>query len=58
VTTSQFDLTVLSYHSVEIADAITGAEFVMLEESGHVALMETPEAFASVCLNFLDRMVS
>lgn len=57
VTTSQFDLTVPSYHSREIADAIDGAEFVMLEKSGHVALMETPEAFAKVCLEFLDRVV-
>jgi pimeloyl-ACP methyl ester carboxylesterase len=56
VTTSQFDLTVPSYHSREIADEIAGAEFVMLEDSGHVALMETPEAFANVCLDFLDRM--
>lgn len=55
VTTSRFDLTVPSYHSREIADAIAGAEFVMLEESGHVALMETPEAFAQVCLDFLAR---
>lgn len=55
VTTSEFDLTVPSYHSVEIADAIADAEFVMLKKSGHVALMETPEAFAQVCLEFLDR---
>jgi len=55
VTTSRFDLTVPSYHSREIADAIAGAEFVMLEESGHVALMETPDVFADVCLDFLDR---
>lgn len=56
VTTSQFDLTVPSYHSREIADEIADAEFVMLEESGHVALMETPGAFAQVCLDFLGRM--
>ena len=55
VTTSRYDLTVPSYHSREIADAIDSAEFVMLEESGHVALMETPEAFAKVCLDFLER---
>lgn len=55
VTTSRHDLTVPSYHSREIADAIAGAEFAMLEESGHVALMETPEAFANVCLDFLGR---
>jgi 3-oxoadipate enol-lactonase len=58
VTTSRFDLTVPSYHSVEIADAIPGAEFVMLEESGHVALMETPEAFANVCLAFLGQIAA
>ncbi|MGB0631106.1 MAG: alpha/beta fold hydrolase [Alphaproteobacteria bacterium] len=56
VTTSRFDLTVPSYHSVEIAGAIPGAEFVMLEDTGHVALMETPEAFAQVCLDFLGRV--
>lgn len=56
VTTSRFDLTVPSYHSREIADAIDGAEFVMLEDTGHVALMEAPEAFAKVCLVFLDRV--
>ena len=56
VTTSQFDLTVPPYHSREIADAIPGAEFVMLEQSGHVALMETPGVFAQVCLEFLDRV--
>ena len=58
VTTSRFDLTVPSYHSHEIAGAIPGAEFVMLEDSGHVALMETPEAFAKVCLEFLDRQAA
>lgn len=57
VTTSQFDLTVPSYHSREIADAIANAEFVMLPHSGHVALMETPDRFAEVCLDFLDRVV-
>lgn len=55
VTTSQFDLTVPSYHSREIAAEIADAEFVMLEKSGHVALMETPEAFANVCVDFLGR---
>jgi len=29
---------------------------VMLEQSGHVALMETPGVFAQVCLEFLDRV--
>lgn len=58
VTTSKFDLTVPPYHSREIADEIAGAEFVMLEESGHVALMETPETFANACLDFLDRMTA
>ena len=28
----------------------------MLEDTGHVALMETPEAFAHVCLAFLERV--
>ena len=38
--------------------ALARAEFVMLEDSGHVALMETPEAFAKVCLEFLDRQAA
>lgn len=56
VSTSKFDLTVPSNYSREIADVIAGAQYVVLPESGHVALMETPEAFAKVCLEFLDRV--
>ena len=56
VTTSELDLTVPPHHSHEIAQQIPGAELVVLKGTGHVALMETPENFARICLAFLDRV--
>lgn len=38
----------------ELADGITGAEFVVFEQSGHFAPVEEQEKFASTVLGFLE----
>lgn len=58
VTTSTMDLAVPPALSHEIAARIPGAEMKVLQGTGHVALMERPEEFARVCLDFLDRVAS
>jgi 3-oxoadipate enol-lactonase len=38
-----------------LADAIPGAEYVVLADSGHLTNMEQPDAFNAAVLDFLDR---
>lgn len=56
VTTSTMDLAVPPALSHEIAARIPGAEMVVLDGTGHVALMERPEEFARICLDFLHQV--
>ncbi len=56
VTTSDHDLIVAPHHAREIHRGIPGSRFVILEGTGHVALMERPEAFARLCLDFLRKV--
>lgn len=53
VTCSDLDLIAAPHHSREIAARIPGATLIELTGTGHVALMERPDEFAGVCLNFL-----
>lgn len=53
VTGSDRDLIVAPHHAEEIHARIPGSRLVLLEGTGHVALIERPEAFARVCLEFL-----
>ena len=38
----------------EIAQAIPGAELVLIEDAGHFVFLEQPEVIASVVADFLD----
>ncbi len=53
VTCSDRDMICPPYLSQEIHRLIEGSRFVLLEGTGHVALIEQPAAFAHVCLDFL-----
>jgi len=53
VTCSTLDVIAAPHHSREIADRISMARLVELSDTGHVALMERPQEFADLCLEFL-----
>lgn len=53
VTTSDRDLIVAAHHAREIHRRIPGSRLVVLEGTGHVALIEEPEMFGRLCLEFL-----
>ncbi|MGI9604697.1 MAG: alpha/beta fold hydrolase [Acidimicrobiales bacterium] len=55
VTSSDLDLIAAPHHGREIASLIPGATFHLFEGTGHVALIERPEAFSEVCLDFLEK---
>jgi len=55
ITCSDLDLIASPHLSEEIHARIAGSEFKLLKGTGHVALMEEPEMFAEVCLEFLNR---
>tara|TARA_A100001037_G_scaffold302752_1_gene335121 strand:- start:148 stop:942 length:795 start_codon:yes stop_codon:yes gene_type:complete len=56
VTCSDLDLIASPHLSEEIHARISGSELKILEGTGHVALMEAPEMFAEICLEFLNRV--
>ncbi len=58
VTCSDLDLIASPHLSAEIHAQIPGSELKILEGTGHVALMEDPEGFAQVCLDFLRRVAN
>jgi pimeloyl-ACP methyl ester carboxylesterase len=49
------DILVPSSFSEQLAEGIPNAELVVLEKTGHGLLIETPEAVATVMLDFLSR---
>ena len=53
VTASTHDLIVDPHHARGIAEQIPGAKLVIMEGTGHVALVERPEEFTRICLDFL-----
>lgn len=58
VTCSDLDLIASPHLSDEIHAQIPGSELKILNGTGHVALMEAPEMFADICLEFLSRVSS
>ena len=56
VTCSDLDLIASPHLSEEIHAQIPESELRILKGTGHVALMEAPEMFADVCLEFLNRV--
>ena len=56
ITCSNLDLIASPHLSAEIHAKIPGSELKILEGTGHVALMEDPDGFAEVCLEFLRRV--
>lgn len=57
VTGSIHDMIVAPHHAEEIHSRIQGSRKIILEETGHVALIEQPEEFARICLEFLREVV-
>ncbi|MDA1001716.1 MAG: alpha/beta hydrolase [bacterium] len=53
VTASKRDLIVGWHQAVEQHERIAGSKLVILEETGHVALVESPGEFTGICLDFL-----
>jgi len=56
VTASSHDLIVAPHHAEEIHSRIEGSRKVILEGTGHVALIERPGEFARICLEFLRKV--
>ncbi len=53
VTASDRDMIVATHRAEEIQGAIAGARLVVMAGTGHVALIERPDEFAGICLDFL-----
>ncbi|MBI3128800.1 MAG: alpha/beta fold hydrolase [Candidatus Tectomicrobia bacterium] len=53
ITASTHDLIVGTHEAEEIHRRIPGSRLVIMEGTGHVALLERPEAFGRICLGFL-----
>lgn len=53
VTCSELDIIAAPHLSQEIHQRIAGSRLHIMQGTGHVALMEAPEAFARICLDFL-----
>ena len=53
ITCSDRDLIVDPHHAREMHARIEGSRLVVMEGTGHVALIECPDAFARVCREFL-----
>lgn len=58
MTASKLDLIIETHHAEEIHSRVEGSHMIILEGSGHVALIETPEKFARLCLDFLQEVVN
>lgn len=57
ITCSVLDLIASPHLSQMMHERIPGSQLRILEGTGHVALMEAPEMFANICLEFLDTIV-
>ena len=58
ITCSELDVIAAPHLSQMIHERIAGSQLRILEGTGHVALMEAPEAFAHICLEFLHTVVA
>jgi pimeloyl-ACP methyl ester carboxylesterase len=56
VTCSELDVIAAPHLSRQIHERIAGSQLHVLKGTGHVALMEAPEEFADVCLDFLHSL--
>ena len=57
ITASDGDLLSAPVHAREMQARIAGSRLVVMEGTGHVALIERPDAFGDICLAFLREMV-
>ena len=58
ITCSDRDLIVDPHHAREMSARIEDSRLVVMEGTGHVALIERPDAFARVCRDFLDSLAA
>ena len=58
ITCSDLDVIAAPHLSQMIHERIAGSQLHVLEGTGHVALMEAPEKFAKICLEFLRTVTS
>ena len=56
VTCSELDVIAAPHLSQQIHDRIANSRLRILRATGHVALMESPEEFANICLDFLHSL--
>ena len=56
ITCSDGDMIVAPHRSLEIHDRIAGSQYHLLHGTGHVALIEQPDVFARICMNFLGSL--
>ena len=58
ITCSELDVIAPPHLSLMIHNLIHGSELNVMKNTGHVALMEAPEEFSTICLNFLKKLDS
>jgi pimeloyl-ACP methyl ester carboxylesterase len=58
ITCSDLDVIAAPHLSQMIHERIAGSRLHILQGTGHVALMEAPEEFAAICLEFLHTVTS
>ncbi len=58
ITCSDRDLIVDPHHAREMHARIRGSRLIVLEGTGHVALIERPDAFARICHDFLASLAA
>ncbi len=58
ITCSELDVIAAPHLSQVIHQRIAGSQLRILEGTGHVALMEAPEEFARICLEFLHSVAA
>ncbi len=56
ITCSELDVIAPPHLSLMIHNRIQESELNVMKNTGHVALMEAPEEFSSICLNFLKKL--
>ena len=58
ITCSDRDLIVDPHHAKEIHERIEGSKLIIMEGTGHVALIERADLFARICHEFLTSLPS
>ena len=56
ITCSDRDLIVDPHHAKEIHERIKGSKLIIMEGTGHVALIERADLFARICHEFLTSL--